>query len=308
MTALGKLRRTFFGIPSEKSVFSRPGFAKEAWERFQPVAHSLVEGYHATLEDSRFEALVPRLDAVEPALRGFAYEGAGMGLAALDCIAPWKNRLQAFVDGPGAPHIYPVYVGVGLALARLGRRPERYLARLDPLLGWVIVDGYGFHEGFFSLRRFIEERAIPTRLSSYARRVFDQGLGRAIWFSSGAVVERVAATIAPFQLARQADLWSGVGLACAYAGGADRASLETLRTIAGPYRSQLARGAAIAAKGHQQASNQTPHTDLACEIFCGLSSSKAALITDVTRENLPTNGVEPAYEIWRQRTQAQFAA
>jgi enediyne biosynthesis protein E3 len=307
MTALGRLRRTFFGIPSEKSVFSRPGFAKEAWERFQPVAHSLVEGYHATLEDSRFEALVPRLDAVEPALRGFAYEGAGMGLAALDCIAPWKNRLQAFVDGPGADHIYPVYVGVGLALARLGRRPERYLARLDPLLGWVIVDGYGFHEGFFSRRRLIGERAIPTRLSSYARRVFDQGLGRAIWFSSGAVVERVAATIAPFQLARQADLWSGVGLACAYAGGADRAAIETLRTIAGPYRSQLARGAATAARGRQQAGNQTPHTELACEIFCGLSSSKAALITDITRENLPTNGVEPAYEIWRQRTQAQFA-
>src|SRR5689334_8214464 len=94
MTALGRIRRTLFGIPSEKSVFSRPGFAKEAWERFQPVAHSLVEGYHATLEDSRFEALVPRLDAIEPELRGFAYEGAGMGLAALDCIAPWKNRLQ----------------------------------------------------------------------------------------------------------------------------------------------------------------------------------------------------------------------
>ena len=81
MTALGKLRRRLFGIPSEQSVFSRPGFAREAWERFQPVAHSLVEGYHATLEDSRFEILAPRLDAVEPQLRGFAYEGVGLGLA-----------------------------------------------------------------------------------------------------------------------------------------------------------------------------------------------------------------------------------
>lgn len=308
MTALGRIRRTLFGIPSEKSVFSRPGFAKEAWERFQPVAHSLVEGYHATLEDSRFEALVPRLDAVEPELRGFAYEGAGMGLAALDCIAPWKKRLQAFVDGPGAAHIYPVYVGVGLALARLGRQPERCLERLDPLLGWVIVDGYGFHEGFFSMRRFIQERVLPTRLSSFARRIFDQGLGRAIWFSSGAVVERVATTIARFQPARHADLWSGAGLACAYGGGVDRAALETLLTLASPYRSQLARGAATAAWGRRQAGNQAPHTELACEIFCGLTSREAARTADITSENLPADGEVPAYEIWRQRLAAQFSA
>src|ERR1051326_5164427 len=249
MTALGKFRRRLFGIPSEQSVFSRPGFAKEAWERFQPVAHSLVEGYHATLEDSRFEMLVPRLDAVEPQLRGFAYEGAGMGLAALDCIAPWKNRLQMFVEGPGAPHIYPIYVGVGLALARLRRQPERFLSRLDPVLGWVVVDGYGFHEGFFSWRRFVKERVVPAHLSSYALCLFDQGLGRSIWFSSGAVVERIIATIAPFPQARQAELWSGIGMACTFAGGADRASIEKVRAASGPYKSQLAQGAAIAAKG-----------------------------------------------------------
>ena len=308
MTLSGRIRRTLFGIPSERAVFSRPGFAKEAWLRFQPVAHSLVEGYHATLEDSRFEVLVPRLNAMEPELHGFVYEGAGMGIAALDCIAPWKKRLKAFVDGPAASHIYPTYVGVGLALARLHRQPERFLSQLDPILGWVIVDGYGFHEGFFSRRRYIEQRAVPTHLSAYARRIFDQGLGRCIWFSSGAVVELVAATIAPFAQERHADLWSGVGLACAYAGGADRAALEILLEEARPYKAQLARGAAIAAKGRQQAGNTAAHTELACEFFCGLTSSQAALVTDVARENLPVNGIEPAYEIWRQRIQTHFAA
>ena len=123
MTTFGKLRKSLFGIPSEKEVFSRPGFAPEAWQRFQPVAHSLVEGYNATLEDNRFEVLVPRLNKLSPELHGFAYEGAGMGLAALDIVAPWKNRLNAFVAGPAAAHIYPIYVGVGLALARLKRQP-----------------------------------------------------------------------------------------------------------------------------------------------------------------------------------------
>ncbi|HEU5380167.1 MAG TPA: DUF1702 family protein [Ktedonobacteraceae bacterium] len=308
MTALGKLRRTFFGIPSEKAVFSRPGFAREAWLRFQPVAHSLVEGYHYTLEDSRFEVLVPRLNAFEPELHGFAYEGAGMGIAALDCLAPWKDRLTAFINGPAAAHIYPTYVGVGLALARLRRQPERYLKRLDPLLGWVILDGYGFHEGFFSRRRYVEQRAVPTHLSPYARRIFDQGLGRCIWFSSGGLVDLVARLIAPFPLARQADIWSGVGLACAYAGGVDRDEINHLLSIAHAYKAQLARGAAVAAKGRLQAGNMAAHTELACEVFCGLTSAQAARITDLAREDLPTNGVEPAYEIWRQRIQAHMVA
>ena len=308
MTALGKLRRRLFGIPSAKSVFSRPGFAEEAWLRFQPVAHSLVEGYHATLEDSRFEALVPRLNAVDPELQGFAYEGAGMGLAALDCIAPWKNRLNAFVEGPGAPHIYPIYVGVGLALARLHRRPERYLSRLDPLLGWVIADGYGFHEGFFHRQRYIDQRAVPTHLTPYARHLFDQGMGRCIWFSSGALVDRAASIIGAFPKTRQSDLWCGAGMACAYGGGSSREDLERLLNIARPYRLQLARGAAVAAQGHQQAGIMPRHTELACEIFCGLTAERAAHIMNTARENLPVDDPEPAYEIWLRRAQAQIAA
>lgn len=306
MTMIGKIRRTLFGIPSERAVFSQPGFAKEAWERFQPVAHSLVVGYHASLEDSRFEVLVPRLNAVEPQLRGFAYEGAGMGLAALDCIAPWKNRVKQFVEGPGAPHIYPTYVGVGLVLAKLRRQPERFLSRLDPLLGWVVVDGYGFHEGFFSWRRFVRERAVPERLSTYARRIFDQGLGRSIWFSSGAVAERIIETIASFPPERQAELWSGIGMACTFAGGADRASIEMLRAAAGKYVAQLAQGAAIAAKGCKEAGTPAPYTELACEIFCGSTCKRVASLATMACQDLPTNDQEPAYEIWRRRTRAQF--
>jgi len=272
------------------------------------VAYSLVEGYHASLEDSRFEMLVPRLDVVEPQLRGFAYEGAGMGLAALDCIAPWKNRVKLFVEGPGAPHIYPTYVGVGLVLAKLRRQPERFLPRLDPVLSWVVVDGYGFHEGFFSWRRSVKEQAVPKRLSSYARRIFDQGLGRSIWFSSGALADRIIATIASFPPERQAELWSGIGMACTFAGGADRASIEALRAAAGSYKSQLAQGSAIAAKGCKEAGTPAPHTELACEILCGMTAERAALLATTACQNLPINSAVPAYEIWRQRTRAQLIA
>src|SRR6185436_16172630 len=216
-----------------------------AWRRLETCVLAAIGGYHATLENSKLEKLVPRLDTVDLELRGFAYEGAAIGLTGLDLIMPWKKRLQAFVDGPGSAHIYMVHIGAGEALARLRRRPEPFLARLDPVLRWLVMDGYGFHEGFFSRRRYIEERAIPTHLSPYARRIFDQGLGRSFWFLEGANIDRVATRIATFPAARQADLWCGIGVACAYVGGVDRADIEALQAAAGPYRPQLALGAAV---------------------------------------------------------------
>jgi hypothetical protein len=313
--SLGKLLKPFFRISAttfKTMAAERYGYEPDmdkTWLSFEPVARTLVEGFHMTLDDSRFEVLVPRLEAVEPEMRGIAYEGAGMGLMLLDSLFPWKKRLQDFLDGPGAAYSCLVCIGAGLVLPRIPRRPERFLAQLDPLLRWFVMDGYGFYEGFFSWRSSVEQQVIPARISGYARRAFDQGLGRSLWFATGANVERIVATISAFPAARQADLWSGIGLACAYAAGVvDRATIKALQTAAGAYKAQMAVGAAIAAKFRQQAGTTALHTNLACDVLCGRSSEMVAHITDVARKDLPVDGIEPAYEIWRQRLGAQFAA
>ena len=303
--SLGQLRKSLMGgLPEEVQSFKQ-GKTRAA-QYLGNIFFIVIRCYHATLKNSKLETLIHHLNEVEPELRGFAYEGAGMGLMQLDCVFPWKKRLKAFLAGPGSPYIYPAYIGAGLALARLRKQPERFLVDLDPILCWLLIDGYGFRHGIFARSRTIEEKAIPEDLSGYARRVFDHGLGRSLWFATGADVDRIAATIATFPPARQADLWSGVGFACAYAGGADRAVIETLRTTGSAYRSKLAMGAAVGAKGRQRAGNLVPHTDLACEILCGLSADMAAQVTDIALQNLPTDGTEPAYEVWRQRIQEQF--
>jgi hypothetical protein len=307
---LGRLRRRLFGLSPEEASFARRGFqegAAEARQRLEQIGCTFLQGYHAALEEDGSDALALRLNGVESELRGFAFEGAAMGLALLDFLTPWnRSRWRSLVSGPGAAHIYMAHVGAGWALARLRRRVERPLARLDPLLCWLAVDGYGFHEGYFSWRRCIAEQTIPDGLSGYACRVFDQGLGRSLWFVNGADVARVAATIAAFPPPRQADLWSGVGLACAYAGAVDRQALVTLRAAVGPYGSHLAQGAAFAAKARQRAGNPAAHTELACEVVCDLSADAAARLTDVALHDLSPNGAEPAYESWRRRIQSQF--
>ena len=308
-----RLRKVAFGISFEETTFARRGFRvsnTKAQERLEQIGNVFLQGYHAVLEEDAPEALALRLRTVDAELRGFAFEGAAMGLTLLDHLWPWKGkRLQAFLSGPGAAHVYMVHVGVGWAVARLPwlrRHVEQCLARLDPLLCWLAVDGYGFHEGYFNWRRTIERRMVPTHLSGYARRVFDQGLGRSLWFVEGADVLRISSTVASFEPERHADLWSGVGLACAYAGGMDQADIEAMRMAAESYVPQLAQGAVFAAKARQRANNPAAHTEMACRALCGLSTEAAALITDVALQRLPRDGEEPAYEVWRRRIQAQF--
>src|SRR5690242_7699790 len=166
--SFGRLRQSLFGISPEEATFARRGFqglGGKAQQRLERIGYTFIEGYHAALEDDEFGVLVPHLNKFENEYRGFAFEGAAMGLTLLDYLLPWRKRLHAFLKGPGSAHIYMVHVGAGWALARLRRRAGRLLARLDPLLCWLSLDGYGFHEGYFSWRRYVVEKAIPVQLS-----------------------------------------------------------------------------------------------------------------------------------------------
>jgi hypothetical protein len=313
MSLSGRIFKSIFRISAEafeQMAGERYGFQEDmgrTWLAFKPVAETLVAGFHTVLDDSRFKVLVPRLNAFPPEIRGIAYEGAGMGLTVLDALLPWKKRLHAFLAGPGARYTGLLYIGAGLVLPRMPKKPEQFIKQLDPVLGWLVLDGYGFYEGFFSSKRYVEDKAVPVHLSSYARRVFDQGLGRSLWFSTGANADRIFTAIEAFPEGRRADLWSGIGLACAYAAGVvDREAIEKLQTLAGPYRSQMGIGSAIAARFRLQSGHAAPHTELACDVLWGSSSDMVAHVTDLALQELPLDSDEPAYEIWRKRIETQF--
>ena len=311
VSLLGQARKRFLGLSTAEASFAKRGFfAREdnARQRLEKIGVTFLNGYQAALEETEFLSLSRRLAAVETDLRGFAFEGAAMGLALLDCFTPWrKDRWHTFTEQFAKPHIYMMHVGLGWALARLRRSVTHYLTRLDPLLGWLVVDGYGFHEGYFAWPRYIERRAIPTRLNGYEQRVFDQGLGRSIWFVKGADVAAVATAINAFPSARRDDLWSGAGLACAYAGGCSRAAIESLRVVADRHLPALAQGVAFAAKTRHRAANLNNHTENVCRVICGQSAEEVAAITDAALENLREDRGLPAYEEWRRRIQKKLA-
>jgi hypothetical protein len=168
-------------------------------------------------------------------------------------------------------------------------------------------DGFGFHEGFFRPGRSIRARVRPP-LAGYARRAFDQGLGRSLWFVEGASPSRIAATITAFEAPRQPDLWSGVGLACGYAGARDEDVVTALVTEAARHQDHLRQGVAFAAAARRRAGNICPDTARACEIVCGASPSAVACMVDQSLAHASTQSDhEGPYEAWRARVRRQFA-
>jgi hypothetical protein len=203
-----------------------------------------------------------------------------------------------------------VHVGAGWALARLPwvrRNVERACRDLDPLLRWLVVDGYGFHEGYFHWTRTVSRHMVPRGLRGYALRAFDQGLGRVLWFVGGADVERIPNMVAAFPTERHADLWAGLGLASAYAGGIAESEMVRLWAAAGARQPAFAQGVAFAAKARQRAGNPEPHTGMACRVVWQMDADQTAAITDSALEGLMPEAGEPAYEVWRRRVQQEFA-
>lgn len=311
VSLIGQARRRFLGLSAAEASFARRGFRAtedEARRRLEQIGVTFLSGYHAALEETGFVPLAHRLATVEAELRGFAFEGAAMGLALLDRFTPWRrNRWRTFTNDLAKPHLYMMHVGLGWALARLRRSVTSHLAQLDPLLGWLVVDGYGFHEGYFRWPRYIERQELPSRLGNYERRVFDQGLGRSMWFVKGASVAAITKTINTFLPTRRDDLWSGVGLACAYAGGCNRTAIESLQVAAIEHLPALAQGVAFAAKTRQLAANLNSNTETVCRLICKHSAAEAAAITDAALDDLHAENGLPAYEIWRRRIQNKLA-
>jgi hypothetical protein len=311
VSLLGQTRRRFLGLSLTEVSFAKRGFVtgeEQARQRLEQIGTTFLCGYHAALEETEFVPLACRLAAVDAESRGFAFEGAAMGLALLDFFTPWrKDRWRTFTERFAKPHVYMMHVGLGWALARLRRSVTAHLAQLDPLLRWLVVDGYGFHEGYFGWPRYVEQQALPVRLDGYARRVFDQGLGRSIWFVKGADVMSVANAIEAFPRARRDDLWSGAGLACAYAGGCGGNTIRSLRTAANGHLPAFAQGVAFAAKTRQRGANLNAYTETVCHLICGKSAAQAAAITDAALEDLREEDGLPAYEVWRRRIQNKLA-
>jgi hypothetical protein len=305
-------RQVDFGI---RRFRLSPGPQREILET---ASRAFVTGYNAVIDYGPAD-LAASLDELGEQQRGHALEGAGMAATVLDLLTLGRGRrLRALLAGPGRGYPHQVFAGAGRGYASLRLKPARLVRGMPtdrathPALRWMAWDGYGFHRGFFAADATIGAQRTPRRLTAEQRLLFDQGLGRALWFHECADPDGVALRIAEFEPSRQGSLWSGVGLAATYTGGADVADLGRLAGLAaqqqgtgehGPtgYGADLAHGAALACAARTHAGRIPAFTAAAAHALTGALAEEASGWVATGLSRIGQSAASPGgYKLWRQ--------
>lgn len=319
---LGSLRQFVLAPKLSAVTFAErgfPGAGSAATPRLEAIPQAVVCGFEWGIAARDLWEVERRLELVDVEQRGFAYEGAAMAFAVRDSMAGGSGKLtRELLLGPAAPHVLLTYIGIGFAMAKLPRPlwrkiiPDLTGSPYYPTMTWLAVDGYGFDLAYFDARRYVDEQRVPAPYPwegrpDYFPHAVDQGIGRALWFMNGAEPAAVSAAVERFPVERRADLWSGVGLAATFAGGASAEGLATLRASAGEYWSHLGQGVVFAVKARDFAGHTPEHSALAAEVLAGLSVTDAVAIADQTEaESGDTQDDVPVYEQWRTRIRAHL--
>ena len=311
----GPLRRLVLGVSIEImdkfwDAHNRPN--TQAKQELRHTSNALLESYNQAIELGLSPELRDRLLDYDTDLQGFAHKGAGMGLIFLDFLSPGgTSRFHDFIN-EYPQHINLIHVGAGIAMWVLKKDIEKTLAVMPPLSRWWAMDGFGFYDGVSNWRKSLDKHLVPNRVQGYAKRAYDQGLGRSIWFLYNTDIDGIVNHIHQFPVFRHGDLWSGVGLASTYTGGVEAATLNQLRTASGDHALDVAVGSALAANARYLADNIVPHTELACSMLCDRSAVESAQLTLAILEKLPVDSQEsvtvelPVYETYRRQLRQQL--
>lgn len=288
MSFAGWTRTTLFGLGDRDMAAVTRHFADAAPNvraRLDGVCDAFKAGYNAALAADGVDDLLPVLDALEADWRGWAYEGAGMGMGIRVLTTP-GSELYAEYLRKADPHHYLIQVGAGWALGKVPVRRSVLWAQAGTNFHWLAWDGWGFHDAIFkteaTLVRYAGRPEDEVEAASY-----DQGVGRALWFVEAADPARVARRIATFPASRQADLWGGIGLAANYACGVDEETLAALMAEAKVHARSVGVGASLAVCARARAGNLTDGAARACRVLTGLDADDANRAVLAIMDGLP---------------------
>jgi hypothetical protein len=301
--------RRLLRLSPDEAAFETRGFAVADPLRrlaLEETGRAFIGGYNVALSTARVANIVEHVDGVSAAHRGFAVEGAAMGAAIVDALQMRGHLLKGLLEAFEQNFSYLIHVGAGWSFAYLPWRRRRIVGLLDPIHSWLAFDGLGFHDSYFHHTRILA--GWRRRGSGYAMRAYDQGVGRALWFVAAGSATNAADLISGFPAWRQSDLWSGLGLAMAYAGPANAGEIEGVCRRAGVYAPCFAQGVAFACEARVLASCVPSHTDVAARAVAGADARSLAQLTRDTRASLPgPDGDLPQYELWRQPVAAALS-
>ncbi len=275
-------------------------------ERLESIGKTFLRGYNLILS-ARSLVEFEQAMAQEPVLlRGFFIEGGAMGSALVDSIPFRRPMLGKFRARFEERYPLLVHAGTGLAMSKLSWREKAIVGALDPFYRWLAYDGMGYHNVYFEQDKTLN--GPKRKLDGYASRAYDQGVGRGIWFVSGADMDKAAALVAGMAADRRADIWSGIGLATCYAGPADENVFLDGYQRAGKHGEWFAQGIAFACCARMSDQSMPDITGDAIRTLWGMEPDGLAALVEKLRLHIAAGGRtdRPRYEAWRHSVADAF--
>lgn len=251
--------------------------------------------------------LIEYLEHTEEEFSSIAYESASMAIALKDFeIDTFPHTWLSFANGPAAAHQAQVYVGLGWAIAKSNFPFLTAVEKLNAQLYFRIADGCGYYDGSFKHRRTVTNQELPVYLPAAALPMYDQGIGRSIWYTEKTDIHKIRSKIETFATGRHGDLWRGVGIAVAYVGGCNDEDLKTLLKYAATNAVQLAYGAGLAARSRTMANTMTADTDRSSRLWFALTADDVQTIT-FGHTNIANATSEEIYCNWIKHIEERLA-
>jgi hypothetical protein len=307
-----------FMLSVTEASFARRGFTTAHPERRQHlenIGETFIAGYNAGLLAQDILSVCAAIASTPSHFRGFCAEGSAMGVCVRDALSLRRPLLPALLARFNDDYTYLAHVGCGWAMARLPWRRSKIMKSLDTLLVPLAFDGWGFHDCYFDpgkVRRG-SGRSVVRAGGAAARRSWDQGAGRALWFACGGDIGVACRLVMDIPETRRPDLFAGLGLAITYAGGAGLDELEKARAHAGLYQGDLAQGSAFALEAHVHGATASPAVFERAATLTGVAGEK---ICEIVRAAMPLplgncDGISARswtlYESWRSRVAGHLA-
>jgi enediyne biosynthesis protein E3 len=252
----------------------------EALQKIERIKSIFLDTQLFCARQDNPSSLIGYLEKIEPEFRSIGYESASMAIALKDLqknqgMDNWLFYARTLAQA----HKAQVYVGLGWAIAKLNLPFLSVVEKIETRLYHRVADGCGYYDGSFRQRQTIINPQLPLYLPEAAMPLYDQGIGRSLWYTSNADINKIHSNVDNFPVSRHAGLWRGIGIAVAYVGGCDEETLKTLLQYAGTNRIELAYGAALAARSRMEANAVTTDTDRCSRLWFTLTANEVNMFS-----------------------------
>lgn len=252
----------------------------EVTQRIEKIKSIFLDTQLFYAKQDNIDALITYLENIEPVYRSIAYESASMAIA----LKGFENNLDLnawlfYAKVPALAHEAQVYIGLGWAIAKLNIPFLSVVEKIETRFYHRVADGCGYYDGSFRQRQTVMSQQLPVYLTEAALPIYDQGVGRSLWYTNNADIDKIRIKVAGFPASRHSDLWRGVGIAVAYVGGCDDGTLKTLLQYAATNSIQLTCGAALASRSRMEANTMTADTDHCSRLWFELTAGEVNMFS-----------------------------